>query len=157
MVRKSEEAMMQRIKVIKDMTEKDIMKAWERDWDVGCPTNGYTDAKWRAECEQRRDELRKEHDEYMKKAATRQNQQLESHLKANTRQIGGDHYKNMGVEPWDVVDTWPIEQQIGYHRGGVLKYTMRLGNKDERLQEAKKALHYAEKLVEILESKYGNA
>ena len=144
--------------VTKSMTEKDIMKAWTGSWDVGCPEREpYTDKKWRAECEQRRDELRKEHDEYMKKAATRQNQQLESHLKANTRQIGGDHYKNMGVEPWDVVDTWPIEQQIGYHRGGVLKYTMRLGNKDERLQEAKKALHYAEKLVEILESKYGNA
>ena len=76
---------------------------------------------------------------------------------ANDKQVAGTHYKDMGVEPWDVVDTWPIEQQIGYHRGGVLKYTMRLGNKDERLQEAKKALHYAEKLVEILESKYGNA
>jgi hypothetical protein len=27
---------------------------------------------------------------------------------------------------------------------------MRLGSKDERLQEAKKVLHYAEKLVEVL-------
>ena len=24
------------------------------------------------------------------------------------KQFGGDHYKRMGVEPWDVVDTWPL-------------------------------------------------
>lgn len=70
---------------------------------------------------------------------------------AKQRQVGGDHYKNMGVEPWDVVDSWPIEQQIGYHRGNVLKYVMRMGNKDEQLQEIKKAAHYIQKLVEILE------
>jgi hypothetical protein len=66
------------------------------------------------------------------------------------KQFGGDHYKRMGVEPWDVVDTWPLEQRIGYYRGGALKYTMRMGNKDERLQEAQKGLHYQEKLVETL-------
>jgi hypothetical protein len=49
------------------------------------------------------------------------------------KQFGGDHYKRMGIEPWDVVDTWPLEQRIGYYRGGALKYTMRMGNKDERL------------------------
>jgi hypothetical protein len=25
------------------------------------------------------------------------------------KQFGGDHYKRMGIEPWDVVDTWPLE------------------------------------------------
>ena len=69
---------------------------------------------------------------------------------ARDKQFGGDHYKRMGVEPWDVVDTWPLEQRIGYYRGGALKYTMRMGNKDERLQEAQKGLHYQEKLVETL-------
>jgi hypothetical protein len=61
------------------------------------------------------------------------------------------HYKNMDVEPWDVVDTWPIEQQIGAHRHNLLKYTMRLGSKDERLKEAKKIRDYADKLIEVLE------
>lgn len=75
--------------------------------------------------------------------------------KAKERQEGGEHYKQMGVQPWDVIDTWPIEQQIGYHRGNVLKYTMRLGNKDERLQEAKKIRHYADKLIEVLERSNG--
>jgi hypothetical protein len=27
--------------------------------------------------------------------------------KVREKQIGGNHYKRMGVEPWDVVDTWP--------------------------------------------------
>lgn len=76
--------------------------------------------------------------------------------KAKERQEGGEHYKQMGVQPWDVIDTWPIEQQIGYHRGNVLKYTMRLGNKDERLQEAKKIRHYADKLIEVLERSNGS-
>ena len=71
-------------------------------------------------------------------------------MSANDKQIGGDHYKNMGVEPWDVVDTWPVEQRIGYYRGGALKYIMRLGNKDEMVQETGKGIHYLEKLLEVL-------
>jgi len=66
------------------------------------------------------------------------------------RQVGGDHYKKLAVQPWDVVDTWPIEQQIGYYRGGALKYVMRMGSKDESIQEVGKGLHYLEKLVECL-------
>ena len=69
---------------------------------------------------------------------------------ASDTQVGGNHYKKMGVEPWDVVDTWSLEQRIGYYRGNALKYIMRMGNKDERLQEAQKGLHYQEKLVETL-------
>lgn len=71
--------------------------------------------------------------------------------KANDLQHGGDHYKKMAVEPWNVIDTWPIAQQIGYYRGNALKYIMRLGSKDGQLLEAKKALHYVQKLIERLE------
>lgn len=66
------------------------------------------------------------------------------------------HYKSMGVEPWDVVDTWPLEQQIGAHRHNILKYAMRMGSKDDRLKEAKKIRHYAEKLVSVLEKATNN-
>lgn len=70
---------------------------------------------------------------------------------ARDYQEGGSHYKRLGVEPWDVIDTWPMAQQVGYHRGNILKYTMRLGAKDESLKEAKKIRHYAEKLIAVLE------
>lgn len=69
---------------------------------------------------------------------------------ANDKQVAGTHYKDMGVEPWDVVDTWPIDQQIGAYRHGALKYLMRMGSKDAQLQEIRKAGHYIEKLIEVL-------
>ena len=71
-------------------------------------------------------------------------------MAANDKQVAGSHYKDMGVEPWDVIDTWPLEQRIGAYRAGLLKYTMRMGNKDQNLQEIEKAAHYAEKLLEVL-------
>lgn len=70
--------------------------------------------------------------------------------KADDRQVGGDHYKNMGVEPWNVVDTWPREQRIGYYRGDALKYLMRMGSKDQSAEEIGKGLHYMQKLLEVL-------
>lgn len=66
------------------------------------------------------------------------------------RQVGGSHYKSMAVQPWDVVDTWPLEQQIGAYRAGALKYIMRMGSKDESVQEIGKGIHYLEKLTEVL-------
>ncbi len=74
-------------------------------------------------------------------------------MSANEVQVGGDHYKKMGVQPWDVVDTWPIEQRIGYYRGGALKYIMRMGSKDESPKEIAKGRHYLEKLLEVLNEK----
>ena len=75
--------------------------------------------------------------------------------KANAMQVAGTHYKDMAVEPWDVVDTWPFEQRIGAYRHGALKYLMRMGTKDENVQEIKKSIHYLQKLVEVLEEQNG--
>jgi hypothetical protein len=81
------------------------------------------------------------------------NAKLSARLTANAKQVGGTHYKKMGVEPWDVVDTWPLEQRIGAYRAGALKYLMRMGSKDEDVQEICKAIHYLEKLIETLKEK----
>jgi hypothetical protein len=70
--------------------------------------------------------------------------------RADDRQVGGSHYKNMDVSPWDVVDTWPLEQRIGAYRAGALKYLMRMGSKDEEAQEIAKGIHYMEKLLDTL-------
>jgi Protein of unknwon function (DUF3310) len=69
---------------------------------------------------------------------------------SDAKQTGSSHYKSMLLEPWDVIDTWPIEQQIGYHRGNILKYTMRMGTKDDAVKEITKAQHYCAKLLEVL-------
>lgn len=77
-------------------------------------------------------------------------------MTARRKQEGGDHYVAMSVQPWDVIDSWPLEQQIGYYRGNAIKYLMRLGSKDAEGQEVAKAAHYVEKLREVLHDADGN-
>ena len=74
---------------------------------------------------------------------------------ARSYQEGGEHYKQMGVQPWDVIDTWPLEQQIGFHRGTALAYLMRMGTKSgqDPVTEIKKARHCSDKLIEVLEGR----
>lgn len=67
------------------------------------------------------------------------------------KQEGGTHYREMGVQPWDVVDTWPLEQRIGFYRGNALKYLMRMGTKDDEGLEIRKARHVLTKLIAVLE------
>lgn len=74
------------------------------------------------------------------------------HAAASDKQVAGTHYKDMGVEPRDVVDTWSIEQRIGAYRHGALKYLMRMGSKDESAQEIAEGIHYMEKLLEVLKA-----
>lgn len=71
-------------------------------------------------------------------------------MSARDEQYGGDHYKKMNVQPWDVIANWPQAQQIGFFRGNALKYLMRAGAKDDPLQEIKKARHYLDRLIELL-------
>jgi hypothetical protein len=69
---------------------------------------------------------------------------------ANTTQVGGDHYKRMDIQPWDVVDYGPKQQAIGFYRYNALKYIMRAGEKGDFKEDIAKAQHYLEKLLEIL-------
>lgn len=71
---------------------------------------------------------------------------------ANARQIAGNHYKNKAMQPWDVIDTLPHAEAIGFYRGNAIKYLMRAGSKmhNPARQDYEKALHYIEKLLETL-------
>ena len=67
---------------------------------------------------------------------------------ADSLQIGGQHYKDMGIQPWAVMEAvLTLEEFIGYLKGNVIKYAMRQGKKDS--DDANKARHYSVKLVEI--------
>jgi hypothetical protein len=70
--------------------------------------------------------------------------------KANDYQIGGSHYKDKRVQPWDVIDTLPHAQAIGFYKGNAIKYIMRAGDKGPAKEDYEKAKHYLEKLLEIL-------
>lgn len=80
----------------------------------------------------------------------------EMEVKADDIQEGGNHYKLMGVQPWDIYDTWPAEQRIGAYRANCVKYVMRLEHKDSRVLNARKLKHYAQKLVEVAEELEAN-
>ena len=64
-------------------------------------------------------------------------------------QVGGQHYKTMPVQPWDVMESvLTHEEFIGFLKGNVIKYSMRAGRK-EGSDDANKALHYRMKLREV--------
>lgn len=70
-------------------------------------------------------------------------------MSANDRQVGGDHYNNKAVQPWDAMEAWmtPSEFQ-GFLRGNAIKYLARCGDKGG-LEDLRKAQHYLEKLIEV--------
>lgn len=68
---------------------------------------------------------------------------------ADDIQAGGNHYKDMGVQPWHVMESvLTREEFIGYLKGNVIKYGMRQGRKDS--PDADKCQHYRQKLDEVL-------
>lgn len=70
-------------------------------------------------------------------------------MAASDRQVGGEHYKTLDVQPWDVIDAWPWDQRFGFYRGNALKYLMRAGRKGPATEDLQKAVHYIEKLIEV--------
>jgi hypothetical protein len=67
----------------------------------------------------------------------------------NDMQVGGSHYKDMPVQPWDVMEAvLTPEEYRGYLKGNVIKYSMRAGRK-EGSDDAGKAMHYKMKLKEV--------
>jgi hypothetical protein len=67
---------------------------------------------------------------------------------ANTLQIGGDHYRKYGnLQPWDAIVAWGC----GYLDGAAIKYIARYKDKGG-INDLKKAIHYLQKLIEVLES-----
>lgn len=68
---------------------------------------------------------------------------------ANDRQVGGSHYKEMPMQPWDVMQAVMTPEEFrGYLKGCIIKYGMRQGKKDGT-DDAGKAQHYAQKLAEV--------
>ena len=71
-----------------------------------------------------------------------------SNTDADDIQVGGQHYKDMGIQPWAVMEAvLTHEEFVGFLKGNVIKYAMRQGKKDS--DDANKARHYALKLAEI--------
>jgi hypothetical protein len=65
-------------------------------------------------------------------------------MSANEIQIGGDHYKNQAIQPWDFISL----NNLGYLEGCVIKYVSRHAKKGG-IEDLNKAKHYLEKLIEL--------
>ena len=65
----------------------------------------------------------------------------------------GYEYKKHSIQPFDVIDEcFTLEEQKGFYRGNVLKYIMRMNDKGQTADDAKKALAYCQKLNELYEN-----
>jgi hypothetical protein len=72
-------------------------------------------------------------------------------MSADDTQVGGTHYTNMTVRPWDAMMSWMTPEEFeGFLRGNVIKYVARAGQKGPALEDLKKARHYLDKLIEVL-------
>lgn len=63
---------------------------------------------------------------------------------ANEIQIGGDHYKEKSIQPWDFI----AANGLGYFEGNIVKYVSRWRDKGG-INDLKKARHYLDKLLEL--------
>jgi hypothetical protein len=73
-------------------------------------------------------------------------------MKADDVQVAGSHYKESVVQPWTAMEAWMSKEEfVGYLRGNVIKYTARC-NKKGGIEDLKKARHYLDKLLEILDA-----
>jgi hypothetical protein len=62
---------------------------------------------------------------------------------ANSVQIGGDHYRKGGIQPWDYI----LANNLGYLEGTAIKYISRWKYKNG-VEDLRKAIHFLEKLIE---------
>lgn len=62
----------------------------------------------------------------------------------DTHQIGGTHYTNLAIQPWEVIE----RNEMGFFDGNALKYIMRFRAKGG-VQDLEKARHYLDKLIEL--------
>jgi len=77
--------------------------------------------------------------------------QQELFPKADDKQVGGNHYKDMGIQPWTVMENVLTHTEfVGFLKGNVIKYSMRAGRKGATEEDIKKAFHCIEKLNEVL-------
>ena len=63
---------------------------------------------------------------------------------ANERQVGGAHYKDKAIQPWDFI----ASNKLGYLEGNIIKYVSRWQDKGG-IEDLRKARHYLDKLIEV--------
>ena len=69
--------------------------------------------------------------------------------RADDLQVSGNHYKDMAIQPWAVMESVLTRDEFaGFLKGNIIKYSLRAGRKDGS-DDAGKARHYMMKLREV--------
>lgn len=67
------------------------------------------------------------------------------------KQVDGSHYKDMGIQPWEII----AKNKLDYFEGAALKYLLRWKEKDGVI-DLDKIIHYIERIKEMaLAGNYG--
>ena len=70
-------------------------------------------------------------------------------MKVDNYQVGGNHYLNLGVAPWEAMKAWMCPEAFaGFLQGNCIKYLARYKDKGG-VQDLKKCQHYLAKLIEV--------
>lgn len=70
-------------------------------------------------------------------------------MSQDQRQVGGDHYRAMAIQPWAAMAAWmSVEEFRGFLRGNAIKYLARCNAKGG-VEDLRKARHYLDKLIEM--------
>lgn len=70
-------------------------------------------------------------------------------LGAMKHQIDGTHYKDMPIQPWEVIE----KNGLDYFEGSALKYLLRWRRKDGVI-DLDKIIHYVERIKELANQGY---
>ena len=74
--------------------------------------------------------------------------------RADDLQVSGNHYKDMPIQPWHVMEAvLSHDEFVGFLKGNIIKYSLRAGRKDGS-DDANKARHYMMKLKEVERGEY---
>ena len=61
-------------------------------------------------------------------------------------QVGGDHYRNLKIQPIEYI----LANGLGFCEGNVVKYITRYKHKGQAIEDLDKVIHYVELLKESL-------
>ena len=65
-----------------------------------------------------------------------------------TAQVGGDHYKNLAIQPVEYITA----NNLSYLQGSVIKYVTRYKNKNG-IEDLQKAIHFVKMMIQEEEDK----
>jgi hypothetical protein len=62
-----------------------------------------------------------------------------------TKQVGGSHYKNCGIQPVEYI----YANDLNYFEGNIIKYITRHRTKGDGKKDIEKVIHYAELILQL--------